>query len=170
LALPRSALIELHGISTARPISGPCGALLAGGNHHALISDRMADNRLNRAFLAIYNGTDAGHPIYVPSPALTTVQRHALMTTEAHSTEVPDILDWYFRMLHTDELRRIAGFPGAEQYTLLGSQRDISRMIGQAMSPIVIALLIARCLLAVPGIGVTLDELVDRGSPLALTA
>jgi DNA (cytosine-5)-methyltransferase 1 len=170
LALPRAALIELHGTSTARTISGPCGALLAGGNHHALIADRMADDRLNRAFLAVYNGTDAGHPMYIPSPALTTVQRHALMTTAARSTAVPDILDWYFRMLHTDELRRIAGFPGAEQYTLLGSERDISRMIGQAMSPIVIALLIARCLLAVPGIGVTLDELVDRGSPLALTA
>jgi hypothetical protein len=38
------------------------------------------------------------------------------------------------------------------------------------MSPIAIALLIARCLLAVPGVGVTLDELIDHGSPLALTA
>ena len=52
----------------------------------------------------------------------------------------------------------------------VNSQRDVSRMIGQAMSPIVLALLIARCLLAVPGIGITLDELVKRGSPLALTA
>ncbi len=170
LALPRTALIELHGTSTARPLGGPCGTLLAGGNHHALLADRPPDDRLNRAFMAVYNSQDAGHRIADPAPTLTTVQRHALMTAEAHANEVPDMLDWYFRMLHTDELRRIAGFPGAEQYTLLGSQRDVSRMIGQAMSPIVLALLIARCLLAVPGIGITLDELVDRGSPLALTA
>jgi len=170
LALPRAALVELHGTSTTRPISGPCGTLLAGGNHHGLMIDRATDDRLNRAFLAIYNGTDAGHSLHDPSPTVTTVQRHALMTAAALYDEVPDIGDWFFRMLHTDELRRIGGFPDAGHYTLLGSQRDVSRMIGQAMSPIVIALLLARCLLAVPGIGISLEALIDRGSPLALTA
>jgi hypothetical protein len=170
LAMPRAALIEMHGTSTARPVSGPCGTLLAGGNHHALITDRAPDDRLNRAFLAVYNSQDEGHNIYDPSPTVTTIARHALMTAGAPCDDVPDIQDWYFRMLHTAELRRIAGFPGAEQYTLLGSQRDVSRMIGQAMSPIVIALLVARCLLAIPGIGITLEELIDRRSPLALTA
>ena len=101
---------------------------------------------------------------------MTSVQRHALMTAAALSDEVPDIGDWFFRMLHTDELRRIGGFPDANHYTLLGSQRDVSRMIGQAMSPIVIALLLDHCLLAVPGIGISLEALIDRGSPLALTA
>jgi DNA (cytosine-5)-methyltransferase 1 len=170
LAMPRAALIELHGTSTARPVSGVCGTLMAGGNHHGIITDRAVDDRLNRAFLAVYNSTDTGHPIDAPSPTLTTVQRHALLTAAAHADTVPDINDWFFRMLHTDELRRIGGFPAAEQYTLLGSQRDVSRMIGQAMSPIVIALLVARCLLSVPGIGITLEDLVERGSPLALTA
>lgn len=149
----------------------PCGTLLAGGNHHGLITDRPAiDERLNRAFLAVYNGTDAGHSLTDPSPTLTTIPRHALLTAQAPDDQPPPIDDWYFRMLHTDELRRIGGFPDKEHYTLLGSQRDLSRMIGQAMSPLVIALLLARCLLAVPGIGITLEDLVSRGSPLTLTA
>jgi site-specific DNA-cytosine methylase len=105
-----------------------------------------------------------------PAPTLTTVQRHALLTAAARDEQVPPIEDWLFRMLHTDELRRIGGFPDPDHYTLLGSQRDVSRMIGQAMSPIVIALLLSRCLLGLPDIGISLRDLVERGSPLALTA
>jgi hypothetical protein len=103
---------------------------MAGGNHHALITDGESDTRLNRAFLSQYNGHDEGHSPHDPAPTLTTVQRHALLTAAARDEQVPPIEDWLFRMLHTDELRRIGGFPAPDHYTLLGSQRDVSRMIG----------------------------------------
>ena len=153
-------MVEMHGTSTARSITEPCGSVLAGGNHHGICAPAAFAGFLS----SYYSGSDQNGLIVEPCPTIPTVDRHALV-------RVPENLrleDVRFRMLDPNrELKRIMGFPA--NYVILGSKRDQTRQLGNSLTPNVIAEIIFRVreILAPELVGKTLFPVVGRSTALA---
>lgn len=102
-------------------------------------------------FLSQYYGTGEGSSFGVPLPTIVTKDRHALIT--AHVGLHPDhhaarsdgerslrdamrelgIADIGFRMLQNKELAAAQGFP--DEYRFLGTKAEVTRQIGNSVSP-----------------------------------
>lgn len=89
-------------------------------------------------FLTHFYGNSGASPITEPVDTITTVDRHSLavasLVKTMHELHVVDI---GFRMLQNHELAAAQGFPG--QYVFCGSKADITRQIGNSVSPPVAA-------------------------------
>ena len=115
-----------------QPLSGIC----AGGTHHALVA----------ALLCEYYGSGSGQTgrsIAGPLGAVTTLARHALVSVVIDGCEFI-IIDILFRMLRPHELAAAMGFPAEYQWP--PSQRDATRLIGNAVHVDVAAALIGASL------------------------
>ena len=79
----------------ARSVADPLATVVAGGNHHGVV----VSPPVSSSFLVSYYGQDAVRSTLDPLGTLTTVDRHALVTSEQ-----PCIEDCYFRMLQPAEI------------------------------------------------------------------
>lgn len=89
-------------------------------------------------FLTHFYGNSGASPVTEPVDTITTVDRHSLavasLVNTMHELHVVDI---GFRMLQNHELAAAQGFPG--EYVFCGSKADITRQIGNSVSPPVAA-------------------------------
>jgi DNA (cytosine-5)-methyltransferase 1 len=157
LAVPYSPfLVEMHGTSTARSITEPCGTVCSGGNHHGIVAPAEFAGFLS----SYYSGSDQNTALSQPCPTVPTVDRHALV-------EMPISMlleDVRFRMLDPDrELKCIMGFP--PNYVILGNKREQTQQLGNSLTPPVVTEIVMRVreILAPEVIGKTLFPIFDRG-------
>ena len=89
-------------------------------------------------FLTHFYGNSGASPVTEPVDTITTVDRHSLavasLVKTMHELHVVDI---GFRMLQNHELAAAQGFPA--QYVFCGSKADVTRQIGNSVSPPVAA-------------------------------
>ncbi len=162
---PSPFLVEEHGTSTVRPIDGPQGTVMEGGNHHYLAMP----------FLSSYYGTDNVRAVAEAAGTMTGIDRHALVTPMpfvvhqsssdgAHSVRpatdpLPTLCsiphhrlalprgaltvdDCGFRMLEPHEIGAAMAFP--PEYKVLGNKREKVKQYGNAVTPPMMDILIER--------------------------
>ena len=85
-------------------------------------------------------------PISQPTPTITTLERHALVIGEETSaaTHTLDIETCGFRMLTTKEIQAAMAFPAS--YQLTGTRREQVKLLGNAVTPPAMRLLVERVL------------------------
>ncbi len=76
-------------------------------------------------------------------PTVTTLERHALVTSDVPTLAVDDC---GFRMLTPKEIQAAMAFPG--DYILTGSRREQVKLLGNAVTPPVMKRLVERVLAA----------------------
>ncbi len=161
-------IAELRGgHSDARAVDEPLAAVCASGNHHALVDP-------GAFYLKNYgDGSDPSmmHPVTDPLGAVTTQDHHSVVrlpftvdyhgngraqpvdqplptqdTRDRHALVEPGVAveDCGFRMLEPDEIGRAMAFPTS--YTVLGNKRQRVRQYGNAVTPPVMTMLLARCI------------------------
>jgi DNA (cytosine-5)-methyltransferase 1 len=170
IGLARPFLIELRRYASARRLTDPLATMCAGGEHHALIVppfilDHMQEDRVRAitepdplstivaqgnhqsvvippAWLLSYYQNGQMAPVETPMPTVTTLERHALVTSS--EGEKIRIEDCGFRMLEPHEIQAAMAFP--PEYVVLGNRREKIRQLGNAVTPPVMKLLMQRCL------------------------
>lgn len=159
-------LIELHGSgSPASPITDALGCVLAGGNHHGLVTPQPfivsyysrddAQQGLDKAIgtvtaeprhalvqpqsflVSYYSGSDQAKSVTDPVATVSTHDRHGLVQPE------PKLEDCYFRMLKSHEIGKAMAFP--HTYVVTGNERERVKQYGNAVTPPVMQMLIERC-------------------------
>lgn len=100
-------------------------------DHHALIEAR--------AFLTYYYKTNQASGLYEAVDTVTTKDRTALVQY-LDSLKVEDL---YYRMLQPKEIGRAMAFPS--DYIVLGNGREQTKQLGNAVTPPVMEMIIARC-------------------------
>lgn len=130
LAIP-PLLVKRDRSDAVYPASAhPAHTVTAGGNHHFLAIPPM---------LVPYHATAATtDSITEPVGTLTTRDRYGLVTPDPGA----DLDDWGFRMLATHEIQAAMAFPGS--YQLVGTRKDQTRLLGNAVTPPVMQWLISR--------------------------
>ena len=142
-AAPFIAVLRNH--STPHDLDEPLMTVEAGANHHVLV-----DPLPPMPFSVSYNGTDAGtHALNDALGAQPTHDRHAIVAPIVAPTTLPNLDDCGFRVLAPHEVQRAMAF--ADDYVVLGTNRDKVRMLGNAVTPPVMELLIERCLATLRG-------------------
>jgi DNA (cytosine-5)-methyltransferase 1 len=92
------------------------------------------DFALTVAFLTHFYGNSGASPVSDPVDTITTVDRHSLAVASLGKTmHELHVVDIGFRMLQNHELAAAQGFPG--EYVFCGSKADITRQIGNSVSP-----------------------------------
>jgi DNA (cytosine-5)-methyltransferase 1 len=119
----------------ARSVADPLATVVAGGNHHGLV----VSPPVSSSFLISYYGQDTVRSTLDPLGTLTTVDRHALVTSE----QQPTLEECYFRMLQPAEIGRAMAFP--ETYVVLGNNRQKTKLYGNAVTPPVMQMILERC-------------------------
>lgn len=141
LAVATPFLVTLRGTrdsnlkSTASSLMAPVGTVSAGGIHHALVSGDV------QGFLARYYG--GSHVTMGLHEAVSTVSGkigHALVHGASNAT----IDELYYRMLVNPELQRVMSFE--EDYVVLGDPEDVTKQLGNAVTPPVMEVLVERCI------------------------
>jgi DNA (cytosine-5)-methyltransferase 1 len=115
-----------------RDITGPMSTVCAAGNHHSLITPP-------NTYLMTYYGNGQVLPLDQSVPTVTTLDRHAVVTTPGG---IPAVEDCCFRMLAPHEIQAAMAFP--KDYVLTGNHREKVKQLGNACTPPVIKLLMER--------------------------
>jgi DNA (cytosine-5)-methyltransferase 1 len=123
-----------HMKSTASGMDEAVGTISAGGNHHALITGRAF------GYLQSFYGTGNHGPLDDAMGALSTRDRHALLTGQRPATRIEDL---FFRMLKPHEVQ--AGMAFDADYVVLGNSREKVKQLGNAVTPPVMEMLVERC-------------------------
>lgn len=125
LAVPFIA--KHYGGVTGHRLNRPMGTITT-VDHHSVVLP----------FLTHFYGNGGSSSVDEPVDTITTVDRHSLavanLVNTMHELHVVDI---GFRMLQNHELAAAQGFPG--EYVFCGSKADITRQIGNSVSPPVAA-------------------------------
>jgi DNA (cytosine-5)-methyltransferase 1 len=129
-------VIELYGTGTTRSVTKSLSTVTAQGNHHGLV---LSPN-IASSFLVSYYGQDNMRSVVDPMGTLTTLDRHALVTPVS---ACPSVEECYFRMLQPSEIGRAMAFP--ETYVVLGTNREQTKLYGNAVTPPVMQMLLERC-------------------------
>lgn len=127
-------ITEMRGTSNARPVTRELNGISAGGIHSGLVTTSAWN-----AFISAYNSR--GHCTKHVSEeigAVTTNDRHALV-----SYQEPALEDCYYRMLKSKEIGRAMAF--ADDYVVLGSEKDKVKQYGNAVTPPAMEWLVERC-------------------------
>ncbi len=163
-------IAELHGTSKARSVTDALATICAGGQHHGLVippalllqtshgesghASYVADpqespfpTQTTRQDLAVVTPSwlmtyyNNGQMVEVSQtvPTVTTLERHALITA---STSLPEVSDCGFRMLAPHEIQAAMAFPAS--YILTGTRKEQVKMLGNAVTPPVMKLLMER--------------------------
>lgn len=114
-----------------RPVTDPTGTVTA-VDHHALLVDYHGSGRPWQA-----------HPVADPMGTVETVDRRALVEA-AIAVE-----DCGFRMLEPHEIGRAMAFD--DGYVVLGNKRERVRQYGNAVTPPVMSLILARAIASLAG-------------------
>ena len=165
LVTPPAWIVANYSPGYVKPVSEPTGSITT-VDHHALLT-------APQLFVTSYYSEDQGHAISDPLGTISTRDRHGLVTPpfmvsyygERHGThgleepvptvptmalhylaqpgEIPDIDDCGFRMLQPHEIGAAMAF--ARSYVVLGNQREKIKQYGNAVTPPVMKLIVARC-------------------------
>lgn len=117
-----------------RDMCAPLSTVCAGGNHHSLIVPAVS------SWLMTYYNHGQLASTRQAAPTVTTLERHALVTSEQSSSIAVE--DCGFRMLVPKEIQAAMAFPG--NYILTGSRREQVKQLGNAVTPPVMQLLVER--------------------------
>jgi len=121
--LQDALVVPLRNNGVARPAGEhPLATFAANGTHHGLLNMPEVDAHA----LMPYDGKSL-RSLQVPLPAQTTVQGDAVLGTAV------SVDDCTFRMLEIDEIR--AGMAFTPGYILLGTKRERTRLLGNAVTP-----------------------------------
>lgn len=88
--------------------------------------------------LVPYHDANPAHPVSDPARTVSTREHEALCSVEIA------VEDCRFRMLQTHEIQAAMAFPGT--YKLTGNKREQVKQLGNAVTPPVMEVLLARCL------------------------
>jgi DNA (cytosine-5)-methyltransferase 1 len=133
-------VVPLRNNGVARPANvHPLATFAANGTHHGLLDMPGVDAHA----LMPYDGKSL-RSLGIPLPAQTTIQGDALLGTAI------DVDDCSFRMLDVDEIR--AGMAFTEGYILLGTKRERTRLLGNAVTPPASRDLVAAVVEAITGV------------------
>ncbi len=137
LVMPPPFLLDQTGDYRPRSLANPFSTIVGAGNHHGLV--------VPPAWLLTYYKHGKLAPVEEAAPTVTTLERHALVTAGGQCATLPiRVEDCGFRMLSWEEIRAAMAFPAT--YILLGTRREIIRLLGNAVTPPVMELLMRRCL------------------------
>lgn len=117
-----------------RDINGPMSTICAAGNHHSLVVPPS-----EHSWLMTYCRTGSLTELDEAATTVTTVARHALVTSDRANVRVEDC---GFRMLSVEEIRAAMAFP--EDYQLLGTRRERVKLLGNAVTPPVMQMIMER--------------------------
>lgn len=98
------------------------------------------------AWLMSYYNNGAFEPVSEPVSTITTLERHALVTT---ASEKPRVEDCGFRMLEPHEIQAAMAFP--RNYVVTGTRREKVKQLGNAVTPPAMELLMRRCIASLAG-------------------
>lgn len=107
-----------------RAITDPLSTIVSGGNHQSLVMPP------GQSWLMSYYNTGQMSPVSEAVPTVTTLDRHALITSESARVAVEDC---GFRMLVPKEIQAAMAFPG--DYILTGTRREQVKQLGNAVTP-----------------------------------
>ncbi|CAM5670550.1 hypothetical protein SCYAM73S_02486 [Streptomyces cyaneofuscatus] len=163
--IPSGFIAELRGgNSKHRDLKDPLATVCASGNHHGLVLPAMLvpsggtwnetakpltepmrarTTRENEGLLVPYYGQSRTRTTGEPVGTLTTVDRYALVQAQI---EVEDCL---FRMLQPSEIGRAMSFE--PDHTVLGTKREQTRMLGNAVTPNAAEVLVSALTEAITG-------------------
>jgi DNA (cytosine-5)-methyltransferase 1 len=119
------------GRSMAHRCDDPFGTVTA-QDHHGLVRMPLIDS--------FYGAGGPARPVTGPATTATTRHRHALVESCGQRPAIDDCL---YRMLQPHEIQRVMAF--ADDYRVLGSQRQRVRQLGNAVTPPVSHMLVERC-------------------------
>lgn len=139
LTLPPFLLDHL-GEYRPRAITGPCSTICAAGNHHSLVVPPAW------SWLMTYYNHGQLAQVSEPTPTVTTLPRHALVTASDNTGERIEVEDCGFRMLVPSEIQAAMAFPN--DYILTGTRREQVKQLGNGVTPPVMKLLMERVLSA----------------------
>ncbi|NBW11356.1 MAG: DNA cytosine methyltransferase [Caulobacteraceae bacterium] len=132
-----------NGRGLAMPFIAGCGGR-AGQSPERSVSTPVAtittkaDSCLVMPFLLHYYGTSDVSPVGEPVDTITTRDRHGLaMASLVQTCRELQVVDVGFRMLQNHELSAAQGF--RPDYVFCGSKADVTRQIGNSVSPPVAA-------------------------------
>lgn len=124
MALVVPQVVQLNGTGKTFLATEPLTTILAGGNHHGLVSSEVW-----RSFISyFYAQSPQNSGIDDPIGTVSTRDRMALV-----SLQEPAIEDCYFRMLKPHEIKLAMAFD--QDYVVLGSQKDQVKQLGNAVTP-----------------------------------
>lgn len=118
-----------------RAITNPLSTICAGGNHQSLIIPQV-----KQYILPYYSNGKLAPAETVALPTVTTVDRHAVITTEPDG--IPAVEDCGFRMLVPKEIQAAMAFP--KDYILTGTRREQVKQLGNGVTPPAMKLLMER--------------------------
>lgn len=128
-------ICEMNRTGKAREIDQPISTILAGGNHHALVTDQS----LNSFLTAYYGGSNVSSHITDPTSTISTKERLALVSPgKSIRTE-----DCYYRMIKPHEVQAGMAFP--EDYVILGTGAQKVKQCGNAVTPPAMEWLVQQC-------------------------
>ena len=116
-------VVQMNRTGGLRPVTEPLTTVLAGGNHHGIISSVE-----RKAFISYFYGQSQASGIDEPVGTVSTKDRFALVNYKE-----PCIEDCYFRMLKPKEIKLAMAFDS--DYIVLGSQKDQVKQLGNAVTP-----------------------------------
>lgn len=99
------------------------------------------------AWLMSYYNNGAFEPVTEPVSTVTTLERHALVTSP---DDRPRVEDCGFRMLEPHEIQAAMAFP--KEYVVTGNRREKVKQLGNAVTPPVMQMLVKRCLASLGGV------------------
>ena len=158
-ALVAPFAVPLRANNTPKSTGEPFDTFAAAGNHHALVTGMVMRNNSSRGdggehctspldvlrtittaghqslltwdphLLVSYYGNGGARPVGDPMATLTTHDRHALVSVP----DDLDVADCLFRMLTVGEIK--IGMAFDRGYVLLGTNREQTRLAGNAVTP-----------------------------------
>lgn len=134
MALIIPQIVELNRTGKSRPASEPLSTVLAGGNHHGIVSTEAW-----KSFITYYYGNSQASSVSDPVGTVTTKDRLQLV-----SFQKPQIEDCYYRMIKPHEVKLAMAFD--QDYIILGSGKDQVKQCGNAVTPPVMEWLIGRAI------------------------
>jgi DNA (cytosine-5)-methyltransferase 1 len=164
-ALVSPFMVEFHNNQDARGLDEPISTIATSGAHHGVV--------MPAPFLTSYYGSNGNQrTVDEPLGALTATDRHGVVMPfmlgyangDGPARDVTEPLrtlhtgngqglvqpesavavdDCYFRMLQPHEVGRGMAFP--ESYVVLGTKRDQVKQYGNAVTPVVMRMILERC-------------------------
>lgn len=134
---PQPFLIDHIDEYRLRSMMDPLSTVVAGGNHQSVV--------LPPSWLMSYYNNGQLSPVEGPSPTVTTLERHALVTAGGEI----NVEECGFRMLDPREIQAAMAFPSS--YIVTGNRREQVRQLGNACTPPSIEKLTRRAVAALEG-------------------
>jgi DNA (cytosine-5)-methyltransferase 1 len=163
-------LVDLRGQNAPKPVTDVASTVVASGNHHGVVVPSAFITSYNSTSVGsgmdepiLTQDTRARHALIAPPFVYSYYTRVSGLQAALHKMEeplptvpgrvvhylaepgpTPAIEECGFRMLQPSEIQTTMAFPNT--YKVFGTQREMIRQLGHAVTPPVMELLMERCL------------------------